>query len=139
MKIFIDTNIFLDALINRDSGLSKRVIQHIEKQNVEICLSDISLINIAYIIRKEFTKNEIKEIVDILLKKHTIVCASDKVIQDANESGFNDFEDGVQYFCAKEVKADLIISNNKKDFVESDIFVLSAKEFDALYISAMKG
>ena len=134
MKIFIDTNVFLDALLNRDNGLSKKLIQHLEKQNIEIFLSDISVINIAYIIRKDFSKDEIKEIVDMLLKKHIIVCASGKIIEDANRSKFKDFEDGVQYFCAKEIEADLIISNNKKDFSESDIFVLKADEFYALYM-----
>ena len=79
-------------------------------------MSDISVINIAYIIRKDFSKNEITEIDNILLKKHIIVCASEKIIEDANNSKFKDFEDGVQYFCAKEIEADLIISNNKKDF-----------------------
>ena len=116
MKIFIDTNVFLDALLNGDKGLSKKLIQHLEKQNIEISLSDISVINIAYIIRKDFSKNEITEIDNILLKKHIIVCASGKIIEDANNSKFKDFEDGVQYFCAKEIEADLIISNNKKDF-----------------------
>jgi len=134
MKIFIDTNVFLDALLNRDNGLSKKLIQHLEKQNVEISLSDISIINIAYIIRKDFSKDEIKEIVNILLKKHKIICASEKIIEDANNSKFKDFEDGVQYFCAKKIEADLIISNNKKDFSESDIFVLKANEFSALYM-----
>ena len=64
------------------------------------------------------------------------VCASGKIIKDANNSKFKDFEDGVQYFCAKEIEADLIISNNKKDFSESDIFVLKADEFVALYMSS---
>ncbi len=126
---------FLDALLNRDNGLSKKLIQHLEKQNIEIFLSDISIINIVYIIRKDFSKDEIKEIVDIFLKKHTIVCANGKIIKDANMSKFKDFEDGIQYFCAKEIEADLIISRNKKDFLESDIFVLRADEFYTLYMS----
>jgi putative PIN family toxin of toxin-antitoxin system len=134
MIIFIDTNIFLDALLNRDEGISKNLIQHLEKQDIEIYLSDITIINIAYIIRKYFSKNEIKEIINIFLKKHKIICANDKIIKNANHSKFNDFEDGIQYFCAKEIKADLIISNNKKDFTKSDIFVLSAKEFYNLYV-----
>ena len=138
MNIFIDTNVFLDALLNRDDGLSKKLIQHLERQNVEISMSDISLINIAYIVRKEFTADEIKEIIAILLKKHIIVCANQKIIKDANNSKFKDFEDGVQYFCAKEIEADLIISNNKKDFSESDIFVLNTVEFDALYVETSK-
>jgi len=36
MKIFIDANVFLDALLNRDKGLSQKLIQHLEKQNIEI-------------------------------------------------------------------------------------------------------
>jgi len=138
MKIFIDTNVFLDALLNRDKGLSKKLLQYLEKQNIEISMSDISVINIAYIIRKDLSKDEIKEMVNILLKKHTIVCASEKIIEDANNSKFKDFEDGVQYFCAKEIKSDLIISNNKKDFLESDIFVLMADEFYALYVDIIQ-
>jgi predicted nucleic acid-binding protein len=134
MRIFIDTNIFLDALLDRDKGVSKKLIQYLEKQNIEISLSDISVINISYIIRKSFSKEERKEIVHLLLQKHKIVCASAKIIEDANNSQFKDFEDAVQYFCAKEINADLIISNNKKDFLESDIFVLKANEFCDLYI-----
>ena len=134
MNIFIDTNVFLDALLNRDEGLSKSLIKHLEKQNIDIFLSDISILNIAYIVRKDFSKNEIEEIVDVLLEKHIIVCADGNIIKDANNSGFKDFEDGVQYFCAKEIGADLIISKNKKDFSESDIFVLKADEFYALYM-----
>ena len=88
MKIFIDTNVFLDALLNRDQGLSKEVIQYLEKQDIEISLSDISLINIVYIIRRDFSKDEIKEIVNILLKSHKIICANEKIIKNANNSIF---------------------------------------------------
>lgn len=134
MKVFIDTNIFLDALLNRDEGLSKQILKELEKLDMDIFLSDISVINIVYIIRKDFTKNEIREIVNILLKKHKIVSANNNIIFTANNSNFKDFEDGVQYFCAKEIEANLIITNNKQDFKTSKIDVLSAKEFYALYL-----
>ena len=134
MKIFIDTNIFLDALLDRDNGLSKQLIQYLEKQECTIFLSDISVINIAYILRKYLSKDEIKELIDMLIKQHTIVCAKESIIENANNSRFKDFEDGVQYFCAKAIKADLIISNNKKDFIVSDIFVFNANEFTSLYM-----
>jgi hypothetical protein len=48
-------------------------------------------------------------------------------------SDFKDFEDWVQFFCAKAILADLIITDNKKDFINSDIKVLSAKEFSDYY------
>jgi len=134
MKIFIDTNVFLDAILNRDNGLSKNLIKHLELLNTEISLSDISVINIAYIVRKEFTKDEIKDIINLLIKRYNIISANSEIILNANSSDFKDFEDGVQYFCAKEIEADLIITRNKKDFKTSNITVLSAEEFYILYM-----
>jgi len=116
MNIFLDTNVFADAFLNRDDGSAKRALKFLEEQNIELFLNDISIINITYILRKEFSRYEISKIIDELLLKHNIVSVSAKIIEDANHSKFKDFEDGVQYFCAKEIEADLIISNNKKDF-----------------------
>jgi len=45
------------------------------------------------------------------------------------DSEFKDFEDGVQYFCARRVEADLIITSNKKDFTHSEIEVLTPLTF----------
>jgi len=134
MKIFLDTNIFLDALLNRDDGISKKVIKHLETLDLYISLSDISVINIAYILRKEFSKDEIKEVVNLLISNYTIIPASSEIILKANNSEFKDFEDGVQYFCAKENKVDLIMTKNKKDFKNSNITIISANEFYLLYM-----
>jgi len=38
-------------------------------------------------------------------------------------------EDAVQYFCAKSIEADLIITDNIKVFQNLGIEVMSAKEF----------
>jgi predicted nucleic acid-binding protein len=76
----------------------------------------------------------LSKIIDELLLKHNIVSVSAKIIEDANHSKFKDFEDGVQYFSAREIDADLIISNNKKDFKMSDINVLTPKEFCLVYV-----
>jgi len=134
MNIFLDTNVFADAFLNRDDGSAKRALKFLEEQNIELFLNDISIINITYILRKEFSRYEISKIIDELLLKHNIVSVSAKIIEDANHSKFKDFEDGVQYFSAKEIDADLIISNNSKDFKMSDINVLTPKEFCLVYV-----
>lgn len=134
LKIFIDTNIFLDSYLGRDNGVSHRVFSFLEEKGFEIYLNDISIINIAYLIRKVFSKDEIREKINLITTHYHIVCASEKIIVNANNSDFKDFEDGVQYFCAKEVDADLILTNNKKDFQASGIDVMSAEEFYLLYL-----
>ena len=133
-KIFIDTNVFLDSYLERDDGVAKSIFDFLESNNLEIYLNDISIINIAYIIRKKFSKDDIKEKINLMTNQYHIVCASERIISDANNSNFKDFEDGVQYFCAKEIDADLIITNNKKDFNFSEIEVLSSVEFSLLYV-----
>ncbi len=40
------------------------------------------------------------------------------------------FEDALQYYSAKSVKADYIITRNTKDFTYSDIKVLTPREFN---------
>jgi len=45
------------------------------------------------------------------------------------KSDFNDLEDAVQYFAAKGGGMDVILTRNKKDFVLSDIDVLTPAEF----------
>lgn len=44
-------------------------------------------------------------------------------------SDFKDFEDGLQYFVAMDNQADVIITRNKKDFVNSKIPVMTAGEY----------
>jgi predicted nucleic acid-binding protein len=135
LKVFIDTNVFLDSYLNRDKGVSKSIFNFLETRDIEIYLNDISIINIAYIIRKHFSKEEIKEKINLMLETYNIVSANQQIISLANNSTFTDFEDGVQYYCAKEINADLIISNNKKDFKSSKIDVLTPIEFSLLYIN----
>jgi len=56
MNIFLDTNVFADAFLNRDDGSAKRALKFLEEQNTELFLNDISIINITYI-----CKNKMKQ------------------------------------------------------------------------------
>jgi len=133
-KVYIDTNVFLDSYLKRDNGFANRVFMFLEDRDIDIYLNDISIINIAYILKKPFSEDEIKNKIAFITKYYYVVCTSSNIIIDANNSKFKDFEDGVQYFCAKSINADLIISNNKKDFKISDIDVLTPEEFCLIYI-----
>ncbi len=47
--IYIDTNVFLDSILNRDDGISSQVLIYLAKTNALIYLNDLSIINIHYI------------------------------------------------------------------------------------------
>jgi predicted nucleic acid-binding protein len=53
----------------------------------------------------------------------------DKIIQKALESGFNDFEDAVQYYTAVENKMDYIITRNTDDYKKSTIKVYTPSQY----------
>ncbi len=59
-----------------------------------------------------------------------ILSLDDKITQLAlSDNDFPDFEDGLQYYSAMENQIDIIITRNKKDFKNSKIPILTAKEF----------
>jgi len=134
LKFYIDTNIFLNSYLNRDNNISTKVLLFLEQRGVEIAINDISVVNIAYILRKKLSLDEMSQKINTLLSKYQIICANQTIIRQSNESSFKDFEDGIQYFCAKEAQAHLIITDNIDDFKNSDIEVITTKGFYEKYI-----
>ena len=132
--IYIDTNIYLNSILNRDKGISKDVLVFLSAVDVELYLNDISIINIHYIIRKSFDRNDVIDELKTIQKENNLVSVDETIINNALDSKFKDFEDAVQYFCAKKINAELIITDNIKDFKLSNIQVISAKEFYQKYV-----
>lgn len=58
-----------------------------------------------------------------------ILQMNEQLYHKALEVEVPDFEDYLQYLCAKEFNCDMIITNNTKHFSFSDISVLTPAEF----------
>jgi len=134
IKIYIDTNVYLNSIENRDNNISKEVLIFLEARDIKIFVNDLSIINIHYITRKSLNRELIKVEIKKILSKHEVVPIDRFIIENSLDSEFKDFEDGVQFFCAKRVEADLIITNNPKDFKKSDIKIMTPLEFHSEYI-----
>jgi predicted nucleic acid-binding protein len=137
LKVYVDTNIFLDAILNRDKNISKEVLFFLEEKNFEIILNNISIINIHYFASKDKNMNNemVKKHINIFLEEYTIFSAETEILQTALNSNFDDFEDGVQYFCAKSIDVDFIITNDKKGFLNSSLDIITSKDFHNEYIN----
>ena len=134
IKVYIDTNVYLNSIENRDKEISKKVLTFLEARDIKIFVNDLSVINIHYITRKSIDRKLIKVELKKILSKHGLVPIDRFIIENSLDSEFKDFEDGVQYFCAKRVEADLIITNNPKDFTTSEIKIMTPIEFYEEYI-----
>jgi len=51
------------------------------------------------------------------------------IIRKASNSKFKDFEDAVQNYCAEESGHQIIITRNTKDYKESNLSILTPKEY----------
>jgi len=131
MKILIDTNIIIDFLLKREPFFDNAVfiIDLIENKKVKGYISSISVTTVDYIVSKskskEFSYKFIKDLLDIFE-----ICKVDKnsFILALKEKG-KDFEDNVLIANAIEYDIDYIITRNKKDFLHSNIKVLTPSEF----------
>ena len=130
-RVFVDTNIVLDLLQKRDEFYSdaQDLFTLADKKELKLYVSALTIANTHYLLSKFYNSNEARK---ILLKFKVLVevlAVNDKIIDLSLASDFNDFEDGLQYYTAIENNIELILTRNKKDFKNSTLPVLTAREF----------
>ena len=106
-----------------------RIVTKADKGSIEIVVSALSYPTIFYLLSR-FEKGDI--VLEKIRKFKVLVKTSDlsdKVINKALSSGFTDFEDALQYFCALQMDCSLLITRNVKDFKLSAIPVLTPDEY----------
>ena len=54
---------------------------------------------------------------------------NERIIDQALVSDFDDLEDAMQYFSAISAKVDVVLTRNKKDFIEISVPVMTPDEF----------
>lgn len=131
MKLFLDTNVVLDLVEGRVPFVTdSEYLFQLKKEGVcELVVSDLTLINIAYIARKNYSLDKIYAVLSQLRLFLDVVGIGAEAIDRSLALKARDFEDAVQYYAALQAKADYIISRNKKDFSFSEIEVLTPHEF----------
>ncbi|MGL6342219.1 MAG: PIN domain-containing protein [Waterburya sp.] len=131
MRVLIDTNIILDFLLQRSQFFqdAELLFQKIEAGQIIGYVTATTLTDIFYIARKhtrsiEQARQAISEILTVML-----ICPVNRaVLESAFSSGFADFEDAVQIFCAVDQGLDAIVTRDSQGFLNSPISVLSIQE-----------
>ena len=128
-NIFLDTNFIIDYFVREDfNGDAEKLLQLGESQNLIFFISYLSVANFAYIMRK-LPASQLNEIIFRICNIFNVVDNTRNQILQSLQSGFKDFEDGLQYQCALDCHCDYIITRNQKDFINSSIPVMTAGEF----------
>ena len=129
-KVFLDTNILLDYGLEREKADVAGAILEMGQQGIiEIYASYLSYANMGYILRDHPTAERYELI--RMMRQPVEVLPCDAAQLDAG-LGFEvkDFEDMMQYQCAKAAGCDVIVTNNKQDFQQfCDLPFLTSEEF----------
>lgn len=131
-KLFLDTNIMMDFFLDRFpfSEPASKVIYLGEDNKVMLYVSPISFPTIYYMMKKNNSHNQLMKMFKEFNQKVKVISVGKKMLGSSLDSRFSDFEDAMQYFSAKNVKGmGAIITRNKKDFLKSEIPVMTAAEY----------
>lgn len=135
-KVFLDTNILLDYLITQRTGNSsaQRLMELLVEDKLTGYLSPISLLNIFFILRKQRTEQERKDIIESFLEILEIVELDFDLLQTGLYIPVLDYEDGVQYMSAVKANVNFIITNDQQfqDY-DLDLKRIGAQEFLNIY------
>jgi predicted nucleic acid-binding protein len=135
MRVFLDTNVLLDVLLNRPGLVveSEGVILRCEKAGDPMFIAWHGLATTYYLLRRGRTEAEAMQEVDKLLAWARVADAGDAHARKARGFGFPDFEDALQAASAAACLADCIVTRNVADFTKSQVVVLTPAEFLAKF------
>jgi len=130
--LFIDTDIIIDFLIDRKphSREAAIIFTLIEQKKIKGYVSSLTFSNLYYVLRKVETHNKVITKLDSISRLLTILKVDQQTIKEAIASGFQDFEDSIQYNCALDYKKiDVLITRNTKDYKNSEIPVMTPADY----------
>lgn len=130
-SIFLDTNVLIDFFADRKpfSIEAARLFNYSFKKKISIYISAVSYNNIYYILRQSCSHIETIKMLTELSEWTDIIDVSKDIINKSLKSDFKDFEDAIQYNCAKSLnKIDFIVTRDTKDFKKSSLPILTPKE-----------
>lgn len=125
--VLFDTNVVLDALLNRLPWATDAAAcwQASDDGKILGCLTASTLTDIFYIARKQKGLNAARDAVRVCLDAFAI-CAVDRLsLEQAADLPGDDFEDNLQIACATLASIDAILTRDKTGFTTTAISILS--------------
>ena len=114
-RIYFDTNIFIDILLDRDlSNISFDILKKALEES-ELFMSTLS-IHISYYICKIKLNSETDTKVKELINAINLIPLDESIVNQSLYSFVTDFEDTLQYYSALSADCDYILTRDKKDF-----------------------
>ncbi|MEQ8927716.1 MAG: PIN domain-containing protein [Fulvivirga sp.] len=127
-KIFIDTDVIIDFLIDRQphAEASSKILNLSDKGIIQLYTSALCINNIHYVIKKVVGEKKARSIIHELLALISVIEVDETDLKNALDSSFSDFEDAIQYSTAQKIKGlKAILTRNTKDYKKSKIAIFT--------------
>jgi predicted nucleic acid-binding protein len=134
-RVLLDTNIIIDLLAKREpfDQDARKLFSFADKEKIILYTSALSIANLSYVLLRKMKPEQAKQILRKLRLLVGILSLDEKIINLVlNDNEFNDFEDGLQYYSALENKIEIIVTRNLKDFKNSRIPVMTARQLNEI-------
>ena len=130
--LFIDTDVIIDFLIDRKphSRDAAIIFNLIEEKKLRGYVSSLSFSNLYYVLRKVESHNKVLTKLGIISEIVSILKVDQQTIKNALDNRLPDFEDSIQYCCARDnKKIDVLITRSTKDYKNSGIPIMTPVDF----------
>ena len=148
MKVFLDTNIFMEYVSCRsDYKYVSFIFDSIEDGKNSAVASVGGIYTITYLLGRIFKQNDIHQpelnekirfsLNRLLELSSAVDCTSETVHTAINDEQFTDIEDSFQYHCALQHHCDVLLTINIKDYknaLDSELEVMTPQEFVEKYL-----
>lgn len=116
-RLFLDTNVLLDVLLERPGyEAALDVLQLGSDGKATLCTSYLSMANIAYVLRKEFSGGILLPTLKQISSLLEVLPMDGVQLQQALLLSGPDFEDILQAVCAVAAGCRIILTHNTKHF-----------------------
>ena len=148
MKVFLDTNIFLEYFeCRRQYEAVSQLLSAVEDGRLKAVVSAGCIYTLVYLVRTELKRQgihrpeqtlRVRQTLDIILSMVTVAGISHKhMVIGNNDPAFDDIEDSFQYQCALQNKCNVLVTINLKDYRNADtsaMEILSPEAFVSRFL-----
>jgi len=131
MRVFLDSDVILDCVMGRRGFVesASAVMNLSERGQIDGLTSSLVVANCHYVFSRHAGVSTSREVIAKLRLLLRVCPFGDRELEQALASGFEDLEDGIQYFVAVNQRAHVIVTRNIRDFRMSTLPVMTPVEF----------
>ena len=135
MRVLLDTNVLLDALLAREPFVADAafLLEAVEAGRLEGFVAATTVTDVHYLVGRQAKSTEVATTAVTRLLKLMEICPVDRrVLEQAIALGLVDFEDAVQVASAISLGLEAIVTRDVPGFAGSPIPILSSGELKDL-------